>query len=80
MAEANTKLECLLAKGANGALHLFGNFYNWRFRFRVGLQFAIFCFGPPRALRSLLSRHCHVGVLRYRLKAAYYTKIVELPM
>ena len=28
MAEANTKLECLLAQSTNGALHLFRNFNN----------------------------------------------------
>jgi hypothetical protein len=54
MAQPNTKLECLLAQGANGALHLLGNFSDWRLRFRMRLQFAIFRFRPPRALRSLI--------------------------
>jgi hypothetical protein len=54
MAQANTKLECLLAQTTHGALHLFRNFSYWRLRFRVGLQFAIFRFRSPRALRSLI--------------------------
>ena len=33
MAEANSKLERLLTQGTNSALHLLGNFNNWRLRF-----------------------------------------------
>jgi hypothetical protein len=33
VAEANTKLERLLAQSTDGALHLLGNFINWRLRF-----------------------------------------------
>ena len=51
-----------------------------RLRLGVRLQFAIFRFGPPCALRNLFSRLSHVTVLCYSSEAAYYIKTVGLPI
>jgi hypothetical protein len=58
MAQANAKLECLLAQSTDCALHLLGDFNNRRTCLRVRLQGGLVPFSPQYALRNLL-RLCH---------------------
>jgi len=63
MAEANTKLERLLAQSADCAFHLFGNFNNRRLGFRVCLQGAMFVFAPRFTFHNSFRCLCHLTTL-----------------
>jgi len=63
MAEANTKLERLLAQSADCAFHLFGNVNNPRLGFRVRLQGAMFVFAPRFAFHNSFRCLCHLTTL-----------------